>query len=168
MSGDAVERACRELAGMVGRSGPELRGTISRRDLERFAVASGDTAPIYRSEQAAREAGYAGLPSPPLMLPSVIEWGAGPALAELRPDGTGVGRESWLPLDGLRLMGGGQDLVWHRPVLAGTEFVAQPVFEGVELKRSGGEPIALLTIATEFRDAAGAPLVSCEETLIAR
>jgi acyl dehydratase len=168
MNERAVAGAHGELQGLVGRRGPELRGTVSRRQIERYAVASGETAPRYRSEEAAHEAGYETLPSPPVMLPSVIEWGAGPPLEELRADGTGVGKEGWLPLAGLRLMGGGQDLVFHRPVLAGTEFVAQPHFEAVELKQGSSGPVLLLSITTEFHDLAGALLVSCRETLIAR
>jgi acyl dehydratase len=157
-----------ELRACIGAQGPELHGTIDARDIARYAAASGETSPIYTDEAAARAAGFDGLPTPPVMLASVIEWGAGPALGELRPDGTGVGRESWLPLDGLRLMGGGQDLILHRPVLAGTEFVAQPRLESVELKEGGSGAMLLLTITTEFRSVGGADLVTCRETVIAR
>jgi acyl dehydratase len=168
MTEHALPDLHRELEAMVGLQGPTLRGRITRRDIERFATSSGETTPIYTDEDAAREAGYDGVPSPPMLLSSVIEWGAGPPLDELRVDGTGVGRESWLPLEGLRLMGGGQDLVFHAPVLAETELVAQPSLESVQLKEGAGGLLVLMIITTEFRDADGLGLVTCRETLIAR
>jgi hypothetical protein len=157
-----------ELEALIGREGPELGGTVHARDIERFTVASSDDSTIYVREEAAQAAGYDGIPCPPLMLTSVLEWGAGPGLGELRADGTGLGRESWLPLDGLRLMGGGQDLVLHAPVLAGTEFVAQPALESVTLKEGGTGSMVLMVIKTEFRSREGEALVTCRETLIAR
>jgi acyl dehydratase len=160
--------AAAALEAMVGRRGPVLRGSVSAGAIARFAVASGDPSPIYGSEEAARAAGYERIPCPPLMLSSVIEWGAGPALGELRADGTGVGREGWLPLAGLRLMGGGQDLELHRPVLAGTEFVAAPALVAVERKRGGSGELILLTIETVYAALDGEALVTCRETLIAR
>jgi acyl dehydratase len=168
MSARSIADAHSELEALIGHEGPELSGTVSARDIERFAVASSDASPIYADEEAARQAGYDGIPSPPLMLSSVLEWGAGPRLNDLRPDGTGLGRESWLPLDGLRLMGGGQDLLLHSPVLAGTEFVAQPALESVTLKQGAAGSMVLMVIKTEFRTPEGVDLVTCRETLIAR
>ena len=153
---------------MIGREGPQLRGRVDRRDIERFAIASQDSSPIHRDESAAAAAGYEGLPSPPLLLSSILEWGAGPPIDELRADGTGVGREGWLPLANLRLMGGGQDLVLHDPVLAGTEFIATPALESIELKGASGRELLFIVIVTEFRSTDGTPLVTCRETLIAR
>jgi acyl dehydratase len=158
----------RELQARIGDRGPELRGELSQRDIARYAVASGETSPIYTDAAAARAAGYAGIPAPPVMLSSIIEGGAGPPLGDLRPDGTGVGRESWLPLEGLRLMGGGQDLILPQPVLAGTAYVAQPRLESVELKEGGSAAMVIMVITTDFRSADGADLVTCRETIIAR
>lgn len=168
MSERSIDDVQAELEALIGREGPSLTGTVLARDIERFAIASGDESPVYADEQAARQAGYDGIPAPPLMLTSVLEWGAGPPLEEYRTDGTGVGRESWLPLDGLRLMGGGQDLLFHAPVLAGDEFVAQPSLESVTLKEGGAGSMVLMVIKTEFRTHDGQDLVTCRETLIAR
>lgn len=168
MTGRTPVRLHGELAAMIGREGPEIRGRLERRDIERYAVASGETTPIYFDESAARAAGYGGVPSPPTMLTSVIEWGAGPTLGDLRADGTGVGREGWLPLEGFRLMGGGQDLEIHAPALAGTSFTARPRLEDAQLKTGGAGELVLMTITTRYSDVDGADLVTCRETLIAR
>jgi acyl dehydratase len=168
MTAHPIEVAYRKLESMIGCQGPELRGTATGRDIARYAVASGETSAIYVDEEAARDAGYAGIPCPPVMLSSVIEWGAGPDLRQLRPDGTGVGRESWLPLEGLRLMGGGQDLDFHEPVLAGADFVGRPTLESVEIKTGASGLLVLMVITTVFQDTSGVRLLTCRETLIAR
>jgi crotonobetaine/carnitine-CoA ligase len=165
---DRVAAASRELEEMVGRAGPELRGTVSARDVARFAVAAGEDSPVYTSVEAARAAGYEDLPSPPLLLTSVLEWGAGPPLTEPRGDGNGGGRDGWLPLAGLRLLGGDQSLELHRPVPAGTELVAQPVLVAVELEQGGSGETVLLTIETGYRTLDGEPLITCREKLTAK
>jgi acyl dehydratase len=168
VSGRSLTEALATLQALVGTEGAEVTGTALRRDIERFARASGDEGAIHFDDAAAREAGYASAPAPPLMLSSILEWGPGPPLGELREDGTGVGRESWLPLESLRLMGGGQDLELHAPVYDGQQFVARPRLDAVELKEGGAGALLLMTITTEFRDPDGTPLVTCRETLIGR
>lgn len=150
-----IRSAHDELSKLVGRRGPAVHGTVTRTIIERFATAVGDDP-------------WDGSAAPELMLSSILEWGAGPPPAGLREDGTGVGREGWLPLDGLRLMGGGQDLVFHTPVGDGQAFVAEPELTNVTLKDGRGGDLLLLTITTEFRGAGGEPLVTCRETLIGR
>ncbi len=168
MSERRITEALDALRAFVGSEGAEVSGTVLRRDIERFARASGDEAAIHFDDDAARDAGYASAPAPPLLLSSILEWGPGPPLSELREDGTGVGRESWLPLETLRLMGGGQDLELHAPVYDGQRFVARPRLDAVELKEGGAGALLLMTITTAFRDPDGTPLVTCRETLIGR
>jgi hypothetical protein len=156
----SLEDAYGSLREMVGVSGPAMAGTVGARDIERFALASGEEA---------WPAGAAGrLISPPLLLSSVMEWGAGSSLQALREDGTGVGREGWLPLAGLRLMGGGQDLIFHADVLDGQAFTAVPTLEDVRLKQGGAGALLLFVITTEYRAPDGTKLLTCRETLIAR
>ena len=154
MSGRSLTEAHAKLTGMVGRSGAVVRGEVTRTIIERFAIAAGDSG--------------GGDAAPELMLSSILEWGAGPPLAGLREDGTGVGREGWLPLHGLRLMGGGQDLVLHAPVTDGLVFEAEPSLTSVTLKSGRGGEFLLLVVTTEFRASGGEPLVTCRETLIGR
>ena len=149
------------LTPLIGACGPPVSGIVTIRDIERFAAATGDRI-------VARDRPDGRIAAPPLMLSSVIEWGAGPGLAALRDDGTGVGREGWLPLAGLKLMGGGQDLTFHADVLSGDAFTATPRLDDVQLKSAASGPLLLLTVTTVFRDAAGRELVTCHETLIAR
>ncbi len=156
------------LQAAVGLSGPVLEGVLDQRSVERFARASGETDPVYFSDQAARAAGFAARPAPPLMLSSVLDWGGGPTLDQLRPDGSGAGKERWLPLAGLRLMGGGQSLELHRPALVETAFTATTTLREVEQKTGGLGPLLLIVLVTSFHDAAGELLLTCTETLIGR
>lgn len=165
----SVEAAYEELNELVGKKGDPYRGEVKAGDIRRFARASGETSDVYFDAWAASRAGHPGIPAPPLMLPSVIEWDVGPALEELRDDGTGVSKESWLPIAGLRVMGGGQDLEFHRNVYAGDHFEALPVLESVERKEGSSGVLILLTILTKFStEDAGEDLVTCRETLIVR
>jgi acyl dehydratase len=156
------------LLALVGTHGPETHGRVSSRDFRRFAIAVDDLDPIYFDDDAARAAGYPASVAPPVFLSATMDFGHGPALASLRPDGTGADRTSWLPLAGFRLMGGGQDLAFHRPVLDGTEVSARSTLEGVAEKEGRSGPFLLLALKTTYRDANDQLLVECDDTIIVR
>lgn len=158
----------RELAGLVGTRGPEVRASVRARDFQRFAIAAGDLNPIYFDDNAARRAGYPAVVAPPAFVSGTMDWGHGPSLAELRADGTGADRSSWLPLEGFRLMGGGQDLELSAPVVDGTELVVSSVLESVERKEGRSGAFLLLGLATTYGDVSGEPLVLSRDTLIVR
>lgn len=152
----SVESAYRSLRDLVGQRGPRVEATVTSRDISRFAFAVGETE--HDSEVAH-----------PLLLSSTFEWGAGVPQSQLRADGTGTSSESWLPLEGLRLMGGGQDLTLHAPVTAGASFVAEQQLEAVELKEGDTGALLLLRVVTDYRDSGtGELLVNCRETFIVR
>ena len=103
-----------------------------------------------------------------MFLTSIIEWGAGPPLSELREDGTGAAHDDFLPLEGLRLMGGGQELELGEDLVHGTEFTAQPTLEGATLREGRSGPLLLIHVRTEFRATDGRVLLTRRETLLAR
>jgi hypothetical protein len=142
------------LLELVGTAGPQIAGRADRRDFARFALACGEDDP--------------GDVAPPLFLPATIEWGAGPPLHALREDGTGADRDAWLPLAGLRLLGGGQELELGDDVVHGTEFTARPVLEDATVREGRSGPLLLIRVRTEFRATDGRLLVASTETMIAR
>lgn len=158
----------RALLAFVGTHGPETRARVWSRDFRRFAIAVDDLDPIYFDDDAARAAGYPASVAPPVFLSATMDFGHGPALANLRPDGTGADRTSWLPLEGFRLMGGGQDLAFHRPVLEGTEVRVRSTLESVTEKEGRSGSFLLLGLKTIYRDENGEALVECEDTIIVR
>jgi acyl dehydratase len=156
------------LLDLVGTHGPEAHGRVWSRDFRRFAIAVDDPNPIYFDDDAARSAGYPASVAPPVFLSATMDFGHGPALGTLRPDGTGADRTSWLPLEGFRLMGGGQDLAFHRPVLDGTEVRVRSTLESVTQKEGRSGPFILLGLKTTYRDDDDQLLVECEDTIIVR
>ena len=142
------------LLELVGTSGGEISGRADRRDFARFALACGEEDP--------------GDVAPPMFLPSIIEWGAGPALRDLRDDGTGAAHDDFLPLDGLRLMGGGQELELAEDVVHGTDFTARPTLEDATLRQGRSGPLLLVRVRTEFRATDGRLLLTRRETMLVR
>lgn len=149
------------LRAMIGLDHTTRLGPISRRDLNRFAVACGD--PDLAAEDAEGQ-----LVAPPLFLSSVMSWGAGAAEDLLHPDGTSVEDTRGFHLDGLRLMGAGQDLEFHSPVQEGMSVVVHTRVENVQLKSGDSGPLLILRLLRRFTDDAVGPLVTCRETFIAR
>lgn len=167
-SADALGDAYTKLRALIGTEGPTTRARVRGRDFARFARAADDANPIYVDDEAARAAGYPAAVAPPVFLSSVQEWGVGLPQREMRPDGTGSERTGWLPLDGLRLMGGGQDLELHKPAFDGDELVITCRLDDVTLKNGRSGPLLLLALTTTYRDAAGEAVVTCRETPIVR
>lgn len=152
----------------VGRTQSVPLGALTARDAQRFAMAFGDPSPEYYDEAAARQAGHGGLPIPPLFLSAVLGWQAGPPEGELLEDGNAAEPLGSVPLDGLRLMGGGQSLRFVEPVLAGENVTMEVVVEDLVLKEGRSGPLMLLTVLRSYFDDGRRLLVECRETFIAR
>lgn len=160
----AYEQA-RQLLGQVHR---HYLGRIHRKDFQRFAVAVDDLNENYLNEVPAVREGRPGPVAPPLYLSSVMGWGFGPLMAELRRDGT-VRREYLeLPLDGFRLMGGGQDVEFLSDIVDGDEIFVDVSLEEVDLREGRSGSLLILKMRSHYSEADGRKLVTCRETFIAR
>jgi acyl dehydratase len=146
------------LTGMVGVSGPELRALALRTDFERFAAAVGDRTWLASEHSRAK--------APLMFVCSIQDWHTPPVLDGLRADGTGADRTSFLPLEGFRLMGGGQEIQFHAPVLEGTELRVRATLESVTLKRGRSGELAVLGVKTVYADETRHPLVTSVDTLL--
>lgn len=151
------------LRAELGKEHSSKLGVLTGRDLDRFAVAS--QAPDGWADQVH---GDGELVAPALFLSSVMGWGAGPPLDQLDTDGTSVEETRGLPLQGVRLMGAGQDLEFHSPVREGTTVVAHTSLEDVQLKHGRSGTLLIMQVLRRFTDADGQPLVTCRESFIAR
>jgi acyl dehydratase len=134
---------------------------------QRFAVASSDDNPVFFSESAALEAGYQSLAVPPLLLTSVREWGAGPALSGLRVDGTPLSDLGIPPVE-LRVLGGGQELHFYRDVTVGTPIRARFELCGVSLTEGKTGSMVVVQLKRTFTDTDGELLIACDERRILR
>lgn len=111
---------------MIDTSRTEYLGEVRALDFQRYAAAVGDMNPIYFDDDAARAAGYPGIVAPPNFLTSIIEWGLGPLENEMREDGNHKGAIAQKligmkpeDLEGLRMMGGGNEITFGDPVRPG-------------------------------------------------
>lgn len=140
----------------VGTTVRQELGAIRELDLGRFDAAVGGSV----------EEDITGLAAP-LYLSSVLAWGAGPAEADLLPDGNAADPFSGVDLAGLRLMGGGQALRFHRDPSPGVAMWVEVTVADVELKDTASGSLLVLTLDRRYLDADGL-LVECREKFLGR
>lgn len=156
---DNVHKEHQRLRAEVGtRMSVEL-GVLTEADFARFATASGMAWPPADSDVAV---------APHLYLSSVMSWGPWPSEDDLATDGTGISETRGFPLDGLRLMGAGQELEFHAPVRAGTRVRETTVLEDVQLKHGRTGDFLTMQLVRQFIDEADTLLVTCRETFVGR
>lgn len=157
-----------ELKRYVGKSERTDLGVMRKENFQRFAIAADNLNPVFFDEDSARNAGYPGVIALPIFLTAVRNWHPGPQQDALRPDGTTSHEFAFLPLEGLRIMGGGQDLEFHAPITDGMRVSMEMRLDGVEVKQGRSGALLLIRLTQTYRDDADRPLVTCRETFIGR
>ena len=94
----------------VGKTYAPVTYAVGREKVREFASAVGEENPLHHDPEAARAAGYADVVAPPMF--AVVFGGRAMAPALFDPE---VG------IDFARMVHGGQEFVWGRPVVAGDE-----------------------------------------------
>jgi acyl dehydratase len=138
---------------LVGKVYPPIRYEVGREKLREFAVAVGETDPVYHDEQAARAAGHPDIPAVPTF-PVVLSFRAG-AMVNGDPE---------LGLDYSRVVHGEQAFSYQRPLRAGDRLLAAGRVAAIETKGRH----ELLTIATDITSEAGEPVCQATTLLISR
>ena len=126
---------------------------VGREKLREFAVAVGETDPIYHDEAAARAAGHPDLPAVPTFA-VVLSLRAGQVVYG-DPD---------LGLDYSRVVHGEQEFVYHRPIRAGDRLLASGKVAAAAAKGRH----ELLTLETEVTTEDGEPVCTVRATLLSR
>lgn len=165
---DLVEKAYDAATASIGWRHVIHLGVVTEKDFQRFAYAVGDENPVYLDSEAARRNERLAVVAPPLFLSAIMTWEPGPSERSLRSDGAGRAELGGVPLEGLRLMGAGQDLEFHADVVDGLDVSMELSVDDVELKRGSSGSLILLRLLRRFLDADGRLLVTCRETFIAR
>jgi hydroxyacyl-ACP dehydratase HTD2-like protein with hotdog domain len=129
---------------------------ITARDLGRFDVAVTGSLP-----------GHAGDLSRPLFLTSVLAWGEGPEETDLLPDGNAADPFAGFDVAGLRLMGGGQELRFHRDLEPGVPVTVDVMLASADVKETASGHLLVLVVERRYSDARGL-LVECRETFLGR
>lgn len=164
----SFEEVYEQIKGQIGKTRTVPIGIISRRDFERFAMAVDDRNPLYFDEAFAREHGYPGAIAPPTYLSAVLGWESGPPESALRTDGTPHNDAMAVPIRGLRVMGGGQELEFHQPIVADMDLVMEFGISGAELKQGKSGPLIVIQIEKRYLTTSGVLVLVCRENAIAR
>jgi acyl dehydratase len=138
---------------LVGKEYPPVRYEVGREKLREFAIAVGETDPVYHDEQAAKAAGHPDLPAVPTF-PVVLGHRAGAAV---------IG-DPELGLDYSRVVHGEQRFAYRRPPRAGDRLLAAARVAAIESKGHH----ELLTIATGITTEEGEPVCQATSLLISR
>jgi len=138
---------------LVGKEYPPIRYEVGREKLREFAVAVGETDPVYHDEQAAKAAGHPDLPAVPTF-PIVLSFRAGAAV-------TG---DPELGLDYSRVVHGEQAFTYQRPLRAGDRLLAVARVAAIETKGRH----ELMTTVTDVTTEDGEPVCQASGLLISR
>jgi len=139
-----------ELLANIGRSSPPQREYVTRRDIRKYAVATGN-----------RQAKYLRGDVAPPMFHIPLFWDV-VELDELTPDGVSV--DSLLPTFPLtRAMAGGLKITYHQPVLPGTWLTSVRTLDDIYEKTGRSGPLIFYRLVQEIKDEKG-QLVIVEET----
>lgn len=157
-----VQNAFDRLHKSIGEVTTIRIGRVSGRDFQKFAFAVGHLDARYV------DASIDSAEAPPIYLSAVMGWQPGPAEHALRADGSEPQATGGLELDGLRLMGAGQELEFHKAVRDGMELWSQTSIDSLELKHGRTGDMILIRLRRRYIDQADEAVVSCLETVIAR
>jgi acyl dehydratase len=164
-----VDEAYEKASAGVGKVQEIRIGVLDERALQRFALVVGHTDGPYQDPAAAADLGYAGLLAAPLYLSAVLGWDTGPAESDLLADGNSRTPRGDVDVAGLRLMGGGQDLTFHEPVVAGLDVVMHAEVTAVTRKEGRSGPLLVIEVHRRYVEAGdGRLLVECHESFLAR
>ena len=164
----AIEQVAERFRNALGSKVERYLGEITPLMIRRYALAIADDNPVYHDKGFAQSLGYPDVLAPPNMLASIVEWGVGGREEDLRRDGTQIADDS-VPLgsmEGVRIKGGGEEMFFYRPVVAGTHVTLTSEIIDTYTKQGKKGPIAFLVIKNTYRDQDGALLSTCNRTVL--
>jgi acyl dehydratase len=135
---------------------------LGRSAIRYFALAVGDDNPVYTDDDAALAAGHPSVIAPPTLICETNQFLAKPR------DGDGFPGHMWdLPLPDCRLVRGGNEYTFYRPVVPSDVItVTHRIADMTErLSRSGAQLLSVVNEIT-YRDQHGERLATNRETLI--
>ena len=165
---ERMAAALEQLQAQLGEVRRTDIGAVAPLWARRFALACGETDPVFFDDEAAAAAGYAGTPLPPLLLSSTRSWEPGPGRGELPEDGTNLTDVGYPTGSGLRTLGGGQSLRFHADALANVELVAEAEVRSATTKEGRSGELLIVEVERRFLTADGELLVTCDETRLLR
>ncbi len=132
---------------------PSVPYEVGREKIRDFAMAIGDTNPVYSSEDAAKAAGYPDIIAPPTFL-TIMNFKYSPQV---------VG-DPELGINYALVVHGEQEYEWKRPIVVGDVLKATPRIADIYVKG----PNEFLVIEAEITDADGEVVCVSRGTLLSR
>lgn len=135
---------------------------LGRAAIRYFAIAIGDENPLYTDDEYARAAGHPSVIAPPTLVCETNQYMSG------RPDADGYIGHLWgLPLEGHRVIRGGNEYEFHRAVLPGDRITARWRIADIQ-ERTSSRGGSMLIVVSEIRytDQSGDLLATNRETTI--
>ncbi|MGU3498722.1 FAS1-like dehydratase domain-containing protein [Mycobacterium sp. C31M] len=163
------EELVREIRSHAGQPIEVDLGVVGELMISRYARAVGLTDPVHYDREAAQKRGYRDIVAPLNMLPSIVDWTEGAPVDRLRPDGTPFDEKTvGIPATGYRLMGGGERMEFHEPLVAGSRVIFTASMTGVDLRETRSGPMAIIKYRNDYHTDAGVLLMSCERSVLVR
>jgi hydroxyacyl-ACP dehydratase HTD2-like protein with hotdog domain len=144
-----------ELLANIGRQAEPKTEVVTRRDIRKYAVATGQTEPKY----------LAGDEAPPLFHVALF-WDVVP-MDELTPDGVSI--DKLLPKFPLeRAMAGGLKIDYYRPIVPGDVLTAERTLTDIYEKQGRQGPLIFYEVVMQVKCSDGAPVLTEKTTRILR
>ena len=159
------------LKSIIGKPMSKSKVVVERGPVANFATAVCETDPAYKDTTAAKEAGFASIPTPPTFPFSMNAWGEFP---EIQPSGRPTGNPLGEVIGPLMAKGGiilhgEQEFIYHRPVLVGDVLLGEGKITDAYSKESKGKTMTFVVTETVWRDdSTGDPVVTTRFNLIHR
>ena len=139
----------------IGQSQPPITVEVSRREIQKYSLAT----------QQSQQKYLDGDEAPPMFLFGLFR--PLTPINELGPDG--IARDASLPdLPLKRVMAGGTEMIWSRPIRPGDILTATKTLSGMEEKQGKTGPLILLHYELDVLDANGSLVVKERSTRICR
>ncbi len=135
---------------------------LGRAAIRYFAIATHDEDPLYADDEYARANGYPSVIAPPTLVCETNQYMSG------RPDADGYIGHRWaIPVAGARVVRGGHEYEFHRPVLPTDRITARWRIADIQEKASRrGTPMLVVISEVRYTSASGELLATNRETII--
>jgi acyl dehydratase len=152
----------------IGQETLEALGELTALTIRRYARAIEDGNPLYHDAEHARAHGHPDIVAPPNMLPSIVDWTEGGRQADLRQDGTEGESVLGIPHSGVRIMGGGEDMEFHAPAVAGDHILLRTRLEDVQERETRTGRMVVLRYRNTYETPDGRRLMTCMRSILLR
>jgi acyl dehydratase len=157
---------------VIGKPTRATRVVVERGPVSTFADAVKDANPVFHKADAAKAAGFDGLPVPPTYS---FAWGFTSAYPDDQPPDPTGGENVMATLmgglmsDGGMILHGEEEFEYHRPVVVGDVLVGEGVVKDIYEKESKGKTMTFLVMETVWKDEkTGEPAITERFNLIHR